>query len=178
MRDRLLSEFLGRPAVKAHVREAARRVGASAPAVAEELSRLATAGILSTERIGRSLVYSVNERSPIVPELRSLVRKTIGVEGQLRSALEGLPGVEAAYVFGSRASGRETPQSDVDLLVVGAPDRAALAERLAQVEEAIGRDINLVQVTGDDLERHRTGPSPFWKSVLAGPLHPLVEPPA
>jgi len=61
-----------------------------------------------------SLVYSVNDRSPLLAEVRGLVEKTIGIEAMIRNALEGLPGVDAAYIFGSHAAGTAKPQSDVE----------------------------------------------------------------
>ena len=100
IRDRILLEFFAKPGTSAHVREMARRVNASAPTVGAELAELARLGILQTNTVGRSLVYSVNERSPLLGEIRALVQKTIGIEGLIAKAVEGLPGVDAAYIFG------------------------------------------------------------------------------
>jgi predicted nucleotidyltransferase len=88
-------------------------------------------------------VYSINERSPLLGEIRGLVQKTIGVEGLIRTAIDGLPGIDAAYIFGSHAAGTDTARSDVDLLVMGRPNRVALSELLAPVERTIGRDVNV-----------------------------------
>src|SRR3989442_14822096 len=100
VRDRILLEFFAKPGTSVHVREMARRVKASAPTVGAELAALARLGVLQTHTVGRSLVYSVNERSPLHGEIRNLVQKTIGIEGVLTQALEGLTGVDAAYIFG------------------------------------------------------------------------------
>jgi predicted nucleotidyltransferase len=170
VRERILAEFFTRPGTRAHVREVARRVGASPPAAAEELARLAADGVLSTEWVGRSLVYSVNERSPLVPPLRSLVQKTVGVEVQLREALESLPGLEAAYIFGSHAAGTESSSSDIDLLLVGTPDRVTLSERLAPLERTFRRDINVVSKTPAELQAVKTRGDAFWRRVLNGPV--------
>lgn len=170
VRDRILLEFFLRPGTRLHVREMARRVGASAPAVSEELRRLAELGVLGTQPIGRSLVYFVDERSPLVPEFRGLVQKTIGVPALLREALDGLEGVEGAYIFGSHASGRESANSDVDLLILGRPDRKALSERLAPVERTIRRDINVVTTTAAQMRVKYDSGDPFWKRIIAEPL--------
>jgi len=74
----------------------ARRVKASAPTAGAELAELARLGVLQTQTVGRSLVYSINERSPLLGEIRALVQKTIGIEGLLAKAFEGLAGVDAA----------------------------------------------------------------------------------
>lgn len=169
VRDRILLEFFARPGTSAHVREMARRVNASAPSVGGELSELARLGILQTQTVGRSLVYSVNESSPLLGEIRGLVQKTIGVEGLIRKAIEGLPGLDAAYIFGSHAAGTDTGRSDVDLLVIGRPDRVALSEQLAAVERTIGRDVNVVTKTEAQL-RARRGSDSFWRQVLGRPM--------
>jgi predicted nucleotidyltransferase len=148
----------------------ARRVNASAPTVGVELANLARLGVLKTETVGRSLVYSINERSPLLDEIRGLVQKTIGVEGIIRKAIEGLPGIDAAYIFGSYAAGTDSALSDVDLLIIGRPNRVALSEQLAPVERTIGRDVNVVTKTEAQLGERRKADDTFWRQVLGKPM--------
>ncbi len=169
VRDRILLEFFSKPQATGHVREIARRIGASPATVGTELAGLERLGILRSESIGRSLVYSINDTSSHVPEVRGLVQKTLGVEALLREALTGLAGVDSAYIFGSYASQKESPNSDIDLLVIGRPDRLMLSERLAPVERRLGRDINVVSRTADQL-RSRGDTDTFWRRVLSGPI--------
>jgi len=170
VRDRILLEFFAKPGTSVHVREMARRVKASAPTVGAELAELARLGVLQANPVGRSLVYSVNERSPLLGEISALVQKTIGVEGLIAKAVEGLPGVEAAYIFGSHAAGTDTGRSDVDLLIIGRPNRVALSEQLAPVERAIGRDVNVVTKTEAQMRERRRGGDAFWRQVLGKPM--------
>jgi len=170
VRERILFEFFAKPGTSAHVREMARRVKASAPTVGAELAELARLGVLQTQTVGRSLVYSINERSPLLGEIRALVQKTIGIEGLLAKAFEGLAGVDAAYIFGSYAAGTDRASSDVDLLVIGRPNRVALSEKLAPVERTIGRDVNVVTKTEAQVRERRTGGDPFWRQVLGKPM--------
>src|SRR6266568_3169341 len=100
VRERILLEFFAKPGTSAQVREMARRVKASAPTVGAELAELQRLELLQTHTVGRSLVYSLNERSPLLGEIRALVQKTIGIEGLLVKAVEGLAGVDAAFIFG------------------------------------------------------------------------------
>jgi len=168
-RERILFEFFRKPGTKSHVREMARRVHAAPATVGVELANLERLGILQSESVGRSLVYSIDEQSKVIPEVRALVQKTLGVEALLNEVLDGLAGVESAYVFGSYASGKERVHSDIDLLVIGRPDRIALSERLAPVERTTGRDINVVMRTESEL-RGRRRTDAFWRRVLSGPL--------
>src|SRR3989442_1976019 len=174
VRDRILREFFAKPGTSAHVREMARRVKASAPTVGAELAALARLGVLQTQTVGRSLVYSINERSPLLGEIRALVQKTIGIEGLLAKAFEGLAGVEAAYIFGSHAAGTDTARSDIDLLIIGRPNRVALSEKLGPVERAIGRDVNVVTKTEAQVRERRRSGDPFCRQVLGKPLPHLA----
>jgi len=168
VRDQILVEFFRKPGTTAHVREMARRVGASPAAVGTELAGLAKSGILRSETVGRSLVYAVNEKSPLLPEMRSLVQKTLGIEAQIAEVLDGLPGLESAYLFGSYASGLERAGSDIDLLAIGKPDPVELSERLVPVERSLGRDVNVVSRTMAQIRGRRK--EPFWARILGGPL--------
>jgi len=168
VRDQILVEFFRKPGTTAHVREMARRVRASPAAVGTELAGLARLGVLRSETVGRSLVYAVNEKSPVLPEMRSLVQKTLGIEAEIAEALDGLPGLESAYLFGSYASGLERAGSDVDLLAIGKPDPVELSERLAPVERRLGREVNVISRTMVQLRSRRK--EPFWERILGGPL--------
>src|SRR5262249_21067969 len=73
--------------------------------------------------------YRSDDQSPLAAEVRSVFRRTVGIDQRLRAALEGLPGVEAAAILGSYAAGTDRPGSDIDVLVIGHPDRIGLSDR-------------------------------------------------
>ena len=174
VRRDLLTLFFARPGVTAHVRDLARQLGWSATIVGRELERLERAGIVRSERIGNVRRYSVNEESPLAPDVRSLVQKTVGVEAHLRAALAGLPGVEEAFLFGSYARGDERATSDIDLLVIGQVDQEELSERVVDVERDLGRDVNVVTYTREEIDRLRADGDRFVSTVLDGPRVQLV----
>ncbi len=176
VRRQILERFFARPGVVRHVRELARELGRSPTIVGAELDRLERAGILASERIGRARRYRVDEDSPIAAEIRSLVRKTIGVEARLRAALADLAGVEEAFLYGSYARGDERPASDLDLFVIGAVDQEALTERLAEVERELDRDVNVATYEHAEVERLRAAGDRFIETVFAGSRVPLVPP--
>lgn len=163
---------------EAHPSELARILDYTPQAVARELRRLEDLGIVASEQVGRAVRYRVDGSSPLFPEIEGLVAKTIGLEAVLRRALDGLSRVEEAFIFGSHASGDERPDSDVDVLVVGDPDQEALTDRLAEVEQRTGRDINVVTYAPEELRRLREAEDPFIADVFAGPRIVLVEPEA
>lgn len=166
--------FFSRPGYERHARELAREIGRAAQPVARELDALERAGILLSTTVGRSRRYRVDGSSPIAPEIRSLVQRTIGVEARLREALDGLAGVEEAFIFGSYAGGGERATSDIDLMVIGAVSRRELAQRLRGVDADLGREVNVTRYSRADVDRLRRERDPFLRDVLKGRRVPVV----
>lgn len=72
VRRTILAEFFTHPGLAVHVRELGRRLRIAPAVVGRELERLERSGILRSETIGRSRRYSVDERSEIAQQARSL----------------------------------------------------------------------------------------------------------
>jgi len=169
VRRQILAAFYAGPGLVTHPRELARRLGRPSQVVGRELQRLEDAGILASETIGRVRRYRVNAASPIAADVRGLVLRTIGAEALIGAALAGVAGIEEAWIFGSHARGTERPSSDIDLLLIGPVDRAALSARLVDVEQELGRDVNVVAYTRLELADLESAGDPFVVDVLAGP---------
>ena len=89
--------------------------------LARELHALRNAEILVSTRVGNQLIYRMNPEYPIYDELRSIIRKTVGLAGMLRQALEPFADrIDLATVYGNFPRGELRPDSDVDLMIVGA----------------------------------------------------------
>ncbi len=124
-RARLLAHFVARPESRLHVRALERDTGIGKRSLQKELARLVEMGLVRCEREGRRVLYV---RSGYTPESRALEKlvATYAIPLLLRAALVAVPGVEAAFIFGSLARGDARPDSDIDLLVYGndIPDEA------------------------------------------------------
>ena len=131
------------------------------PSIAREADRLVTAGLLETElRSGRRLVWA-NTNSPIFDELSRILLKTIGPKAVLEDLLRQLEGVDRAFIFGSwarRYHGEpgKLPQ-DVDLMVVGDLDVAAVRAVADTASSKLGRDVNATVLSREEWETGRTG---------------------
>lgn len=169
VRRRILAAFYGSPGLVTHARELARRLGHPSQVVGRELRRLEDAGILVSHTVGRVRRYRVDVDSPIAADVRGLVLRTIGAEALISASLTGVTGIEEAWIFGSHVRGTERPSSDIDLLVIGPVDRTALFERLVDVEQELGRDVNVVAYTRAELSDLASAGDPFVTDVLAGP---------
>src|SRR5215472_16180954 len=119
-RGAVLALLYGRADQAFYTREIARQVNASVGAVQRELENLSKVGLIVRKSMGSQVFYQANRDTPIFPEMRALVKKTIGILGVLRSALLPLSKkIVAAFVYGSVAREEETAQSDVDLIIIG-----------------------------------------------------------
>ena len=127
-----------------HLREIVRRTGGGQGAVQRELERLCAAGIVVREGQGRAITYRANPDSPVLDELRSLLAKTVGVAEHLRRALAPLQSaIEIAFIYGSYARKSELrPGSDIDLMVIGTASFGDVVEHTAEVQSALGREVN------------------------------------
>ena len=94
--------------------------------------------------------------------------ESIGAPSVLRRALTGIAGIERALVFGSYARGDIRVDSDIDLLVIGTPDRDDLTDRLEVAGREIGRPVNEVVMSASELEERRARGDRFLASIEAG----------
>lgn len=167
-RKKLLSQLLLHPDADYHVRELARLTGTSPGSLHKELARLAAAGLLLRKEQGNQVRYQANRQCPVFPELASLLRKTTGAAELLAQALAPLQPA-LALIFGSVARGTETAASDVDLLVVTERGFGEVVRALHGAQTTLGREVNPVVYTPNELQGHVAEQDPFVMNLLAGP---------
>ncbi len=167
---RVLAYFFSNPSQKIHLRKMAARLSMDPANLSREMSRLLKAGLFKVEAVGRMKFYSLNRAYPLYKELASIIFKTAGVEGALRSAMRELKGVEESYLFGSFASGKTDEYSDIDLLIVGSPDAEVLGNVIALLEKSLGRPIQYRLFSRNEFERRRKNKDPFLKDIFSKPL--------
>jgi len=153
--------------VEVHVRELARQAGFGEATVRQELRKLKRLDLVSERRDGNRSYCRANRTHPLYSEIHSLVLKTCGLADLLREALT-VSGVDAAFVFGSIAEGKETSRSDVDLMVVGDLGLRKLTSLLSGVAEELGREINPHIMTQTEYRKRQTTGDHFVTNVLHG----------
>lgn len=103
---------------------------------------------------GNQVVYSINKRNPIFPELRSICLKTFGVKDVVAEGLKPFADhIKLAFIFGSIVKGTARSGSDVDLMVVGDVDIFEMGEVVGKMGEVLGREVDLQLHTPEDWER-------------------------
>jgi predicted nucleotidyltransferase len=150
MRVQILMRLFLNTDNRAYLRELANDFDASPGHVRSELQQLTQAGLLSSSRKGRQVLYRAEQAHPLFPELQSMVRKALGMDRILESIIERLGKLEAAYLTGDYAAGRDT--GIIDLVLVGDIDRHNLDDLVAKTERFISRRIRTLVLSARELE--------------------------
>ena len=174
-RRKVLGLLLMRPEQQIHLRELARVIGAAPGTLKKELDALCEAGLLRAERVGNQVRFCANTAHPVFPELQALIRKTIGLVDALRLSLAPLAGrIDAAFVFGSMASGTESAGSDIDLMVVGDAGFAEIVDATYAAQATLGREINPKVMSASEWQAKNAERNAFLQDVLNKPRIMLI----
>lgn len=174
-RRKVLGLLLMRPDQQIHLRELARVIGAAPGTLKKELDALCEAGLLRAERVGNQVRFCANTAHPVFPELQALIRKTIGLADALRLSLAPLAGrIDAAFIFGSMASGTESAGSDIDLMVVGDAGFAEIVDATYAAQATLGREINPKVMSASEWQAKKAERNAFLQDVLNKPRIMLI----
>jgi predicted nucleotidyltransferase len=178
LRSRLQAEVLTlvllNPDKEWTLTELASRVGSAVSSVQREVVRAEQAGVMASRRVGRTRLVSA-ARSPLTPSLTELLLRSFGPRQVLSDELADVPGIEHAYLFGSwasRYSGQEgRPPVDVDVLVIGAPDRDVLDDAAQRAGARLAREVNVTIRSADWWHSSDDG---FHTEITRRPLVPIT----
>jgi hypothetical protein len=173
-RSRLTAAVLARTYIgdgEYSVAELARVAQTDTGTMAREVRRMEQAGIVRSRNVGRTKLVQANHEAPFYQALRDLVVIVLGPAEVLGEELAGLGGVSAAAIFGSwaaRVAGEAGPSPvDIDLLVIGRPDRDDLHDAVGRARTRLGRDINTVVAS---VGRWDSDDDPFLAELRSRPL--------
>jgi DNA-binding transcriptional ArsR family regulator len=175
----ILALLLGDPGLELSLTEIASRTGTPHPSVYREVQRAEQAGLVTTRKIGNTRLVRANTASPYYAGLAEVLTRAFGVPAVVTEALGPLLGITAAYIYGSWAARHEgqagqRPVGDIDVLILGEPDRDQLYAALSAAEKRLGRP---VQATIRDPAWLGSGSGSFHDTVTSRPLLELALPP-
>ena len=148
-RIRLLVKFFLNPATTAYLRELSDEFGESTNGIRVELNRMAKAGILEKQAQGKALLYKASLTHPLFKDISGLVAKYMGIDKIVDDVVAKLGELEAAYLMGDYARGKDS--GIVDLVLVGEVDKTYLLSLIDKVEAMIDRKIRfLVLSSGEE----------------------------
>lgn len=168
----LLALLLGDPELEVSVSELAERTGVPYASVHREVERGEATGLLTSRRVGRTRLIRANASSPYYEGLADVLTKAFGVPHLVAGALDEIAGIEQVFIYGSWAARYQgetgpRPVGDIDVLILGEPDRDALFEATGTLESRLGRP---VQITIRNARWLETGSGSFHDTIAGRPL--------
>jgi DNA-binding transcriptional ArsR family regulator len=144
----ILAAILLYPDREQTVTDLSRRLGIPLATVSDEVARLVEARILTARKVGRSNLLRSNPDNRLVSPLTEIVLATMGPHLVVRDAHADMAGIDRLLIYGSWAARYHgesgPPPNDLDVLVVGKPDRAAVYAAADVVEQRTGLAVNPV----------------------------------
>jgi hypothetical protein len=168
----ILALVLGDPELELSLTDLAERTGAPLPSVHREVKRAEAAGLFTSRKLGNVRLVRANVDSPYYGGLADVLTRAFGVPAVLAEALRGVDGIDDAYVYGSWAARHAgepgaRPVGDIDVLVLGDPDRDSLYEALHAAEQRLGREVQATVRAAGWLEN---GSGSFHDTVVGRPV--------
>jgi predicted nucleotidyltransferase len=163
--------FVLHPDKALHFRALQRVTGVSSRSLQHEMARLESLGLVQRERDGRLVRYRAVAGHPRWSVLRDMVRQFADPAELLRVALADVPGLEAAFIFGSCARGEMDELSDIDVFALGEgleePEtELVLIGGAGETGALLKREVNVARYSPAEFRHRRhTG---FFRSVLSG----------
>ncbi len=163
---------LAAPATEWTAEELSQRTGHPRHTVANELRRLEEAGVFAARMTGRSKLIRANPDNPYYEPLSRLALMSFGPPQVIREELGAIDGIEQLFIFGSwaaRYAGKQGPAPhDVDVLIIGAPDRDEVYEGARRAQDRLGR--REVNTTIRKAEQWHGAQDGFARQLRSSPL--------
>jgi DNA-binding transcriptional ArsR family regulator len=160
VQGRILAVVMVDPETEHSLTDLARQVGTSQPTVLREIDRAEQAGIVTTRKQGQVRLVRANLSNPLYEPLAKIVITTYGPPAVLVDVLADIEDIDEAYLFGSWAARYQGAAghwpNDIDVLVIGQPDRDEIYEAAEQAERRLGLPVQITLRTpaqwhdGDD----------------------------
>ena len=171
VQQRVLATLFGHPERSFYTSEILQRVDSGVGAVERELSRLHRCGLVTVERIGNQKHYRANAEAPIFDELCGLVEKAVDVTAPLKKSFGPFSrDIRSAFVFGSVASGEDTADSDVDVMIVGDDlNYSDLYTAALEAELKLKRPVHPLFMSSEGWHRRTSEEGSVFKKISRSP---------
>ena len=168
----LLALLFGDPELEASLTDLAALVSVPVSSVHREIDRAEASGLVASRKVGNTRLVRANTESPYYRGLADVLAKAFGPPRVLAAALAHIDNIDTAHIYGSWAArllggSVDRDIGDIDVLVLGSPDRDELYAAVSATEQRLGRP---VQPTVRPPDWIRTGTGNFHATVTQRPL--------
>jgi hypothetical protein len=155
----------------------AKRFSAPLSTVHDEAQRLTDAGLLTRRNAGRSAMLQANPGNRLTGPLTELLLLSWGPQRVVADEFADLHGAEQVLIFGSWAARYHQqpgpPPHDLDVLVIGSPDRPAVYDAADRAERTLAMPVNPVIRTA---RAWQTATDPLLQQIRASPYLAVLQP--
>jgi predicted nucleotidyltransferase len=145
--QKVLSYFLLNPEEELYMNEIVKKFSVDRGNLVKKLSEWEKEGILNKTKRGNLSLYKINKHYSLLEEMKKIVQKSFGLEEKLRTIFVKIKGLKRAFIFGSYASNKLEPESDIDILIVGSHKSLEVEREIIKLEKEFDREINIIDMT-------------------------------
>ena len=150
-RIKLLLKFFLNSQTKSYLRNLEHEFGESSNAIRVELNRLEGAGLLKSEITGNRKYFSANTRHSLFNDINNILKKVVGIDQLIEKVTTQIGDLEAAYITGDFAKGRDS--KIIDLVLIGQNlDHNYISQLVTKAESMMDRKIRYLVLTADQME--------------------------
>ncbi len=158
------------PAQSWGFRQLQAHLGVGNASLQRDLKGLAELGVVTRHAGSPHVSYAVAKNSPVWTAITQLIGQLSDPKQLIQDAISGVEGVDAAFIYGSTASGTDTANSDIDLFVLADElDGKSFYRNIAAVTQITGKEISPVKYSKEQVGQRIC--KRFVREVLSGPKY-------
>jgi predicted nucleotidyltransferase len=165
--SQILALLFCHPDEEMYMSEIGEAIGKRPGVFQKGINALESKGIITSQKRGNQRLFRINKQYPLLNELKSIVALNAGAEAELRVVFDSMPKVLSAVIYGSYASGSMRPDSDIDVLIVGAGNdiENELMKKFSIAEKRLRREINYTFYLPSEFKMKLKEKDPFIDNI-------------
>lgn len=173
----VLAVLLSQPGKDFNLSELGEIIGKHPGVFQRGINSMEKDGLIVSKKRGNQRLFRINGNNPFFDEIKSIIEKTIGVEGLLKEMVNNVKGIIIALIYGSYAKGELRSDSDIDVLIIVGKKyneshlfdivQDEILDKVTVIEKKIQRDINYKLYLEDEFVLKRKEKNPFLEEVFS-----------
>jgi len=165
---KVLNYYFLNPQKSHYVNELARILDVDPANLFRKLKELEKEGILVSEMKGNQRYFSLNKKYSFLKELKKTFEAKYGIFNLIKEKLNKLKGLKKAFIFGSLAKNTLSPESDIDILLIGRHSSLEAKRLILSLERTTGREINILDMTEEEFKKRKRQKDELLKNIFSG----------
>jgi len=142
IRQKIIRLFLWNPKREFNLSEIASAVQTTPGTAKRELQKLLEIDLVYFKKKGNLSIFTLNSGNYFLKEIRGIMKKTFGIEDDIKQALVEIEGIIFAFLFGAYVKRHFKTKSDIDLYIIGEVAKDKILSAISPIKKFIGREIN------------------------------------